>query len=155
VGSDGVSRALTGVTWTDQTITGTVPAGVPACAQQQRNASPALCGELVITGQTGKTSVDTVTVTIGGKPPTYVTPASASTDIPGGPEGSSGRIAASPLQSAIDAAAPGDLIIVGPGTYNENLLMWKPIRLQGVGAESVTINADAHPAGKMDPWRRQ
>ena len=28
--------------------------------------------------------------------------------------------------------------------------MWKPVRLQGVGAGSVTINADAHPAGKMD-----
>ena len=34
-------------------------------------------------------------------------------------------------------------------------MMWKPVRLQGVGAASVTINADAHPAGKMDPWRRQ
>ena len=50
---------------------------------------------------------------------------------------------------------PGDLIIVGPGTYKENLLMWKPVRLQGVGAGAVTINADAHPAGKMDAWRRQ
>jgi len=33
--------------------------------------------------------------------------------------------------------------------------MWKPVRLQGVAAESVVINADAHPAGKMDAWRRQ
>ena len=33
--------------------------------------------------------------------------------------------------------------------------MWKPVRLQGVGAASVTVNADAHPAGKMDQWRRQ
>ena len=33
--------------------------------------------------------------------------------------------------------------------------MWKPVRLQGVGASAVTINADAHPAGKMDQWRRQ
>jgi hypothetical protein len=29
------------------------------------------------------------------------------------------------------------------------------VRLQGVGAESVIINADAHPAGKMEAWRRQ
>ena len=48
-----------------------------------------------------------------------------------------------------------DLIIVRPGTYLENLLMWKPVRLQGVGAASVTVIADAHPAGKMDQWRRQ
>ena len=61
----------------------------------------------------------------------------------------------SPIQTAIDSAAPGDLIIVQPGTYRENLIMWKPVRLQGVGAASVTINADAHPAGKMDQWRRQ
>ena len=33
--------------------------------------------------------------------------------------------------------------------------MWKPVRLQGVGAGSVTINGDAQPAGKMDPWRRR
>ena len=66
-----------------------------------------------------------------------------------------GRLGVSPIQTAIDSATPGDLILVQPGTYRENLLMWKPVRLQGVGAASVTINADAHPAGKMDQWRRQ
>src|ERR1700682_3712124 len=35
------------------------------------------------------------------------------------------------------------------------LIMWKPVRLQGVGAASVTVNANAHPSGKIDPWRRQ
>src|SRR5207237_4255080 len=50
-----------------------------------------------------------------------------------------------------------DLIIVPPGVYNELLLMWKPVRLQGVGAASSIINAGTHPAGmaKLDPWRRQ
>jgi hypothetical protein len=33
--------------------------------------------------------------------------------------------------------------------------MWKPVRLQGAGAASVTLNANTHPSGKMDPWRRQ
>jgi hypothetical protein len=33
--------------------------------------------------------------------------------------------------------------------------MWKPVRLQGVGAASVTVNANTHPSGKMDVWRRQ
>ena len=105
-------------------------------------------GELVITAANGKRSVDTVTVSVGGKAPTYVDSSSPSST-------TFGQTFPNPLQTAIDNAAPGDLIIVGPGTYRENLLLWKPVRLQGVGAASVTINADAHPAGKLDPWRRQ
>ena len=86
-----------------------------------------------------KKSIDAVTVTIAGKPPKYVN------------ENASNNA----VQTAIDSADPGDLIILGPGNYYEVVLMWKPVRLQGVGAASVTINANAHPAGKMDPWRKQ
>ena len=33
--------------------------------------------------------------------------------------------------------------------------MWKPVRLQGVGAATSIIDANAFPAGKLlDPWRR-
>ncbi len=140
VGSDGVSHALTGVSWSDPLITGTVPDGLPACGIQQQaqyGGSAASCGELVITAADGKQSIDTVTVTIGGKAPIHVP-----TDQP-------------TIQAAIDAATPGDLIIVNPGTYNELLLMWKPVRLQGVGAASSVINANTHPAGKMDVWRQK
>src|SRR5437588_6658597 len=52
VGSDGVARPLTGVSWSDTTITGTVPSGLPNCAIQQQaqfGGSTAQCGELVIT----------------------------------------------------------------------------------------------------------
>jgi len=35
------------------------------------------------------------------------------------------------------------------------LLMWKPIRLQGVGAATSIIDGSPHPEGKLDPWRRQ
>ena len=147
VGKNGVSHPLTNVNWSDLTITGTVPSGVPDCAIQQQaqyGGSTAKCGQLVITAANGKESIDTVTVTIGGKAPTRLTTNNPLTQ--NGP-GS--------IQQAIDAATPGDLIIVPAGTYSEMLLMWKPVRLQGVGAASSIINATTQPAGKLDPWRRQ
>ena len=163
---------LTNVSWSPTSITGTVnlsgtdakgnPIAVPQCniQQQQPLYAPAgtptaYCGELVITAGNGKQSIDTVTVTIGGKAPTHV-PASGT------------------IQSAIDAAQPGDLLIVDPtcnaasgpvacttagattnttAAHNELLLMWKPVRLQGVGAVSTIINANTHPSFKMDAWR--
>jgi hypothetical protein len=141
--------------WSDTQITITVPATgtaagqIPACAIQQQaqysgGAGTAYCGELVVTAGNGKQSVDTVTVTVGGKAPTYVT---GTTPLTPNSTGS--------IQQAIDAANPGDLIMIPKGTYYEMLLMWKPVRLQGVGAARVTIDANAQPAGKLDPWRRQ
>jgi hypothetical protein len=161
----GVNAPVTG--WSDTSITVTVPSTVPNCAVQQQaqyGGSTAQCGQLVITAGNGKQSIDTVNVTIGGKIPTHVA-ASAS------------------IQAKIDAADPGDLIIVDPtcpaacitnvatsttvGTvtttttsnstaaHSELLLMWKPVRLQGVGAASSIINANTHPAGKLDVWREQ
>src|SRR4029077_8394632 len=157
------------VSWNDTTIVATVPrSGVPACVVQQQAqyggpgvlGAQARCGELSITSGNGLQSIDTVTVTVGGKAPTHAA-ASAS------------------IQAAIDAAAPGDLIMVDPTcnttsglgtacttpsatnihsavTHRELLLMWKPVRLQGVGAASSIIDGSTHPAGslKLDPWRR-
>jgi hypothetical protein len=163
--------------WNDTTIVLNVPlltagSNIPVCNMQQQaiyggpaNASQnARCGELVITTSTGLKSIDTVTVTVGGKAPTHVA-ASAS------------------VQAAIDSAKPGDLLIIDPtctittgagaaatttvapsctttgvngktiSAHNELLLMWKPVRLQGVGAASSVLNANTHPAGKLNDWR--
>ncbi len=142
-----VPAAVTG--WTDGQITVTVPATgtlagqVQKCAIQQQTqyfrsnpVTTAYCGQLVITAANGIQSIDSVTVTIGGQMPTVLA-------------------AGQTIQSAIDAANPGDMIIVPPGSYTEMLLMWKPLRLQGVGAASSIIDANPHPAGRLDPWRRQ
>jgi Bacterial cadherin-like domain len=155
----GVTVPVTG--WSDGLITVTVPATVPLCNASnptyRGDNAAARCGELVITAGNGKQSIDAVTVTVGGTAPKIVNPGTT-------------------IQAAIDAATPGDLIIVdgtltqpsgaactvqtaacaaSPTTYNEMVVMWKPVRLQGVGAASVAINANTHPSGKIDSWRRQ
>jgi hypothetical protein len=136
--------------WSDTAITVTVPSvggtgGIPLCAiQQQSQYKPSgsfvattpssYCGQLLITTAAGQSSIDTVTITVGGKRPT--------------------RLAAGQtIQNAIDLATPGDLIIVPAGQYQEMVQMWKPVRLQGVGAASSVINGNTHPAGKLQTWR--
>ena len=44
--------------------------------------------------------------------------------------------------------------MLDPAVHTELLLMWKPVRLQGVGAASSVLDGNAHPAGKLDVWRR-
>ncbi|HXJ90059.1 MAG TPA: hypothetical protein VMS18_24820 [Candidatus Binatia bacterium] len=142
----GITANVTG--WTDTTITVTLPNDnahlVPLCLLQQQQqyggptgaANGARCGELVITAGNGKKSVDAVTVTIGGKAPTRLASGAS-------------------IQAAIDTAMPGDLIIVPPGVYHELLIMWKPVRLQGVGAASSIIDANSHPSGLLSEWRKR
>jgi hypothetical protein len=109
---DGV--ALTDVVWTNKTITGTVPAG-------------AQTGQLeVVRGDNGKAAVTGITVTIGPLPPNQ----SLWTVKPN-----------ESIQAAIDLASDGDLIIVRPGQYDENIIMNKKVRLQGSSAFSTVINS--------------
>ncbi|HEY4446645.1 MAG TPA: Ig-like domain-containing protein [Steroidobacteraceae bacterium] len=111
------------VSWQNDSLSITVPAGTPT-------------GELVVTAANGKSSVDAVTVTVGGTAPKRV-------------QGANGQT----IQAAIDAANPGDLILIDAGTYNELVIMWKPVRLQGVGAASVIVNAARYPTSKLAAWR--
>jgi len=153
-------------TWTDAQLVCTVPSTLPSAGSAgcpefaQTNASTgtklaAQCGELVITrGDNGKKSIDTVTVSLFSA--TTINAHSNVTFVAG--EDPTGHA----IQNAIDRANSGDLIIVGCATgktsctYNEMLLMWKPLRLQGIGDGAVAINGNTHPAGKqLEPWRRQ
>jgi hypothetical protein len=134
----GVTATVT--SWSDTSIRVTVPNNVPLCSTNNPSYtganSSARCGELLITAANGMRSIDTVTVTVGGTAPIRV-PANYST-----------------IQAAIDAAAPGDLILVSPAKYHEMVLMWKPVRLQGVGAASTIIDANTHPSGTLlSDWR--
>jgi hypothetical protein len=125
--------------------------------QAQFGGSTARCGQVVVKADNGEQSIDAITLTVGGKIPSHVA-------------------ATESIQAAIDNASPGDLIIIDPtckatasgaagactssslkssATHSELLIMWKPVRLQGVGAASTIINADAHPSGKLAPWRNR
>ncbi|MCF8128866.1 MAG: hypothetical protein K9N10_10150 [Deltaproteobacteria bacterium] len=58
------------------------------------------------------------------------------------------------IQGAIDATTtgPGALILVAPGAYNENVIMYKPVRLQGSGAGGTLINANPNPYERLQIW---
>ncbi|NNG45590.1 MAG: hypothetical protein HKM86_00550, partial [Deltaproteobacteria bacterium] len=92
-------------------------------------------GQLMVTrGDNGNSTVTGVTVTVGGPAPTYVTTGGS-------------------IQAAIDAATPGDLILVEPDSYEELVIMWKPVRLQGYGAGSTTISGIKQPVTKLLAWQ--
>ncbi len=60
--------------------------------------------------------------------------------------------ATSPIQDAIDAAGNGDLILVKGASCPENIIMWKPVKLQGYGAGSTMINAGFFTPDKQAAW---
>ncbi len=124
IGDVDISGGIT--SWSDQSITVTVPPRTPS-------------GELVVTTAAGRSTVDAVTMTL--ERATLTSPT---------------RVASGQsIQAAIEAASPGDLILIDAGTYNELVVMWKPVRLQGVGASSVIINAAKYPNSKLAGWRQK
>ncbi|MDB6085429.1 MAG: multicopper oxidase type 3, partial [Gammaproteobacteria bacterium] len=135
----GVSVPVTAAGWSDGKITLTVP------------ATGVATGQLVVTTANGQQTIDSITVTIddstrrGYRAPVHVSPAVAGT--------SSDTGLAHPIQDAIDAANAGDLIILDSGNYPELVIMDRPVRLQGVGAAAVVINATKFPNQKVDQWR--
>ena len=92
-------------------------------------------GQLLVTrGDNGITTARGVSVHVGGAAPTVVT------------DGQS-------IQAAVDAAAPGALITVAPGTYEEQVIVDKRVRIQGFGAGATLLNPVAQPTEKLRNWR--
>ena len=106
------------VSWTADTIVINVPA-----------ASGTFFGpkQLLINADTGDTSQTGMTLHVfrttgpgGSYNPPRVTVGSPTSN-------------AHALQNAIDGAAPGSLVVLAKGTYNENIILNKPLLLQGSG----------------------
>ncbi len=142
--SDGTRYELDGAGNGRNQLTRTVQDNVPAGDYQV----------VVVTtsGNAGGTETPTgVTLTVGTAADTGLRPNGGSYAVHrvAGP----GRYPATPIQDAIDVAAPGDLILVPPGSYDELVIMWKPVKLQGWGAGEVFLNARQVPTEKVVDWR--
>ncbi|MFA5352831.1 MAG: hypothetical protein WC291_01245 [Thermodesulfovibrionales bacterium] len=124
---------LTIISWAADQIMATVPAG-------------AQTGQLMVTrGDNGKASEVGVTLNVLGA-------AGCTNNVIHVTAGQS-------IQAAIDAAQPGNLIIVHPGTYHENVIMYKNVKLQGSGAgasisdlNATIIYANPSPAERIQFW---
>jgi hypothetical protein len=124
--------ALTNLTWSNNTIQATVPANVTT-------------GQLTVTrtnpNNAGYPLSSTVGITLHVDDPAipviHVTPAPANCD----PYADATRCTR--IQPAIDSAPNGALIIIAQGHYPENVIMYKPVKLQGWGATSTVIDGVA------------
>lgn len=112
--------------WSNTSITVKVPAGTATGAYQLD----------VTRGDNSKTSISGITLHVG-------VPAAQVRRVPSD---------YATIQAAIDAATPGDLILIAPGNYAENLIMYKPVKLQGYGAAATAINAGYFPPEKQTAW---
>ena len=138
VDDNGVANTMSVESWANDTITAAVPTGIADGSYQ-----------LVVTnGSSGLSSPMAVTVTVGdlrfGGIVREVFP--------------SPTAGATPIQDALDLSAStnqgrGDVILVAPGTYDELVIMYQPVALQGAGAYSTFINARTVPAEKIVNWR--
>ena len=123
--------------WTDTSIDAVVPSDVGGSAPRGRY-------QLEVVHDNGNVSPMGVTVLVGplplrGRVVIQVLPSNAA--------------GATPIQDALDQARRGDLILVAAGTYDEAVIMYEPVYLQGAGAYSTTINARAVPAEKVQNWQ--
>ena len=127
IGDTALDTGCTGCSWGADQIVAQVPAGTTT-------------GELTVTrGDNNVASITGVTVQVGLRN-----------------TGAGGLVVVSAgesIQQAIDSAATNALVLVGPGTYDEMVIMWKPVQLQGWGPGVTRINAINSPAEKLQQWR--
>ena len=159
------TRANGGITgWTpgSGSTPDTIVLAVPAVASNAvANALPSLAfrpgpKQLTITTATangGVSSVNGLTVHVLGSNGTGTNTVAynpAVVNVPPPPP-ATGNGGAHALQNAIDAAAPGSLLVLSPGVYNENVLLTKPLKLQGRGPGGIVASHELQARDPEDP----
>ncbi len=106
--------------WSAGSISATIPTGT--------------LGQLVVTrGDNGLSTTVGVTLHGDNVPVITVTPPAANCQ----------GLACSAIQPAIDSAPNGAIILLKPGSYQENVNLWKPVTLQGYGARVTILDGTA------------
>ena len=59
------------------------------------------------------------------------------------------------IQAAVDAASPGDLILAAPGVYNELVVLWKEVQIQGSGPGATIVDGIKQPSEKLQLWKQK
>ena len=57
------------------------------------------------------------------------------------------------IQAAIDDARVNDIVMVSPGAYNERVIMWQPVQLQGSGSGATVLNGALLQTEGLIGWR--
>jgi hypothetical protein len=131
----GVPLPTTG--WSDTVITASIPAFPTSLSAAQRRAL--LARQLMVTRSDGATTPMGITVFQARPqdlPVVVVNPG------PG-----------TPLQTAIDTAPAGALVLVRAGTYPEAVIVWKDLYLQGAGAGVTTLVAGPRTPAQVAAWQ--
>jgi hypothetical protein len=123
VEADGTEHPLTIASWNNNTITCTLA----DMASYE--------GQLVVTRSNGVDSEYATTVYVNNTRPVRVVPDGQPT-----------------IQDAVDIANDGDIILVRPGRYEEAVIVYKDIIIQGFGAEVTEIYAYPNPLDELEDW---
>jgi large repetitive protein len=132
------TQGTSGTTGTPDTIVINVPSVTGAFPP-----GPKQLQILTATANGGVSSVNGITVHVLGTSGTvaYNPPI---VNVPPPPTGANAHA----LQDAINGAAAGSLLVLSPGVYNENVLAWKPLKIQGLGPGGII---GAHELQARDP----
>lgn len=115
--------------WMNGQVVATVPSPAPAALQT---------GQLIVTrGDNGESTNTGVTLHVGVDAGTVTVVTDSDPGLP--------------IQDAVDAANDGDLILVTAGNYDENVIVYKEVVVQGAGAPSTQLFASPLSLGAGTP----